>query len=285
MTVEEKEMLLDLLVKKVTTGFDGSDAAEYDRLSTAAGLDDAESFELAAAAIAAAGLGDIEPMPATLRSSLESRADEWFSSAAAEGIAFSAPDDHEEMQQVFTLEPPKMSWTSWLGWVFAAAACVVLAVNIYQTRQQDLTAGVPPTRETPATPDPARAHDELASQPGVIVAEWSAGSKDPELASVAGDVVWSDEKQTGYMKFRNLPANDKSKTTYQLWIFEENQGDKTPIDGGVFDVDANGEVVIPIEAKLKTRKPFLFAVTVEKPGGVVVSKREKIAALAKVTKA
>jgi hypothetical protein len=54
------------------------------------------------------------------------------------------------------------------------------------------------------------------------------------------------------------------------------------VDGGTFDVSATGEVVIPINAKLKAKSPEMFAVTMEKPGGVVVSKREKIVAVAKV---
>jgi hypothetical protein len=41
-------------------------------------------------------------------------------------------------------------------------------------------------------------------------------------------------------------------------------------------------VIIPIEAKLKTVSPKAFAITIERPGGVVVSSREKIAALAPV---
>jgi hypothetical protein len=54
------------------------------------------------------------------------------------------------------------------------------------------------------------------------------------------------------------------------------------VDGGVFDVPQNGEVIIPIDAKIKVQKPTLFAVTAEKPGGVVVSKQEKVLAIAKV---
>jgi hypothetical protein len=84
------------------------------------------------------------------------------------------------------------------------------------------------------------------------------------------------------MRFQGLPANDKRIATYQLWIFDETQDEKTPIDGGTFDISDSGEVIIPINAKLRARNPKLFAVTVEKPGGVVVSKREKVAALAKV---
>jgi anti-sigma-K factor RskA len=104
-----------------------------------------------------------------------------------------------------------------------------------------------------------------------------------EYQHVGGDIVWSDSEQTGYMRFRNLPVNDKSKETYQLWIFDETQEEKTPIDGGTFDVDQNGEVVIPINARLKAKNPKAFAVTVEKPGGVVVSKRERIAAIGKTS--
>ena len=41
-----------------------------------------------------------------------------------------------------------------------------------------------------------------------------------------------------------------------------------------FDVDrATGDIVVPIRAKLRVFEPSLFAITVEKPGGVVVSRR------------
>ena len=56
----------------------------------------------------------------------------------------------------------------------------------------------------------------------------------------------------------------------------------TPVDGGVFDVDSSGSVTIPIDAKLKVDSPYLFAITVEKPGGVVVSSRERLALVAPV---
>ena len=54
------------------------------------------------------------------------------------------------------------------------------------------------------------------------------------------------------------------------------------VDGGVFDVGANGEVVVPIHAHVAAGTPKLFAVTVERPGGVVVSKRERIVVAATV---
>ena len=84
------------------------------------------------------------------------------------------------------------------------------------------------------------------------------------------------------MIFKGLPVNDKSKETYQLWIFQDAELEKHPIDGGVFNVNDNGDVIVPIDAKLRVNGPKVFAITVEKPGGTVVSEREKIVALAKV---
>ena len=115
----------------------------------------------------------------------------------------------------------------------------------------------------------------------VVKAEWKGGNM-PEAPNISGDVVWSDAEQAGYIRLSGLPKNDKTKETYQLWIYDETQDKKTPIDGGIFDITSDGEVIIPIEAKLKAKNPSTFAITVEKPGGVVVSKGEKVAALAPV---
>ena len=52
------------------------------------------------------------------------------------------------------------------------------------------------------------------------------------------------------------------------------------VDGGVFDMpQAATELVIPIHAALPVLSAKAFAVTVEKPGGVVVSGREHVVAL------
>ncbi len=48
----------------------------------------------------------------------------------------------------------------------------------------------------------------------------------------------------------------------------------------MFDVGPGGEVVIKIDPKLHVNQPVLFAVTVEQPGGVVVSDRKRIAVTA-----
>lgn len=78
------------------------------------------------------------------------------------------------------------------------------------------------------------------------------------------------------MRFVGLAVNDPRQLQYQLWIFDKNRDQAFPVDGGVFDITPAGEVIAPITAKLPVGEPMLFAVTVEKPGGVVVSKRERI---------
>jgi len=159
-----------------------------------------------------------------------------------------------------------------------------LAVNIWfsSTKPGPEIAKNPPTPETPRVLTPTEMRDSmLNSTEKLVKASWAAGNV-KELKQIAGDIVWSDQKQAGYMTFRGLPANDASKETYQLWIFDKTQDKATPIDGGTFDVSKDGEVVIPIKATLKAQEPYLFAITIEKPGGVVVSKREKLAALANV---
>jgi anti-sigma-K factor RskA len=85
------------------------------------------------------------------------------------------------------------------------------------------------------------------------------------------------------MRFAGLAPNDRAKWQYQLWIFDKARDERYPVDGGVFDIPANGgDVLIPIRARLAVGEAVLFAVTIEKAGGVVVSGRERIAVLAKI---
>ena len=73
------------------------------------------------------------------------------------------------------------------------------------------------------------------------------------------------------MRLTGMPANDPATSQYQLWIVDSDR-DVNPVDGGVFDIPpGGGEFVIPIDAKLRVSGPEAFAITREKPGGVVVS--------------
>lgn len=110
--------------------------------------------------------------------------------------------------------------------------------------------------------------------------------EDPASRNASGEVLWSDREQRGYMRFRGLAANDAKQSQYQLWIFDDKTDTSYPVDGGVFDIPpGTGEVIVAIDPKIPVKEAFQFAITVENPGGVVVSKRERIPLLAAVPEA
>ncbi len=274
MSDEEKEKVLDLLCDKFVFGLSEDEARELERLGY--DPDEAESIEQT---IAMLGLVDADAeaqMPASLTTKLLRDADEHFGTDSDERPV--------PVREIVIGEGPNRSWFGWLGWAVAAAACLVLAVTLFTRPAGDLV-DVPPTpTPTPGPQEsltPAQQRQKLMeSTPQLVRAEWTKGKM--ENMNVSGDVVWSEEKQVGYMRLVGLPKNDPNRESYQLWIIDSEQDPKTPIDGGVFDVNTEGEVIIPIDAKIKAKNPKAFAITIEKPGGVVVSRQEKLAALAPV---
>jgi hypothetical protein len=162
----------------------------------------------------------------------------------------------------------KSTWPMWTGWA-AAAAVAIWAVS---------GGGSDGAPRTDAAPDGLRA--SLLATSSAVVGWDRAG--DPTGQAAEGDVVWSDSAQAGVMRFRGLAANDASKEQYQLWIFDASRDERYPVDGGVFNVSADsGDVLVRIRPSVPVTKATLFVVTVERPGGVVVSDRSRIALLAK----
>lgn len=168
---------------------------------------------------------------------------------------------------------------SWSGWAAAAAAALVAAIGWWRPLPEPQVRTVEVPVEVPARgPDLT----EVRAAADLIEVPWTA-LEDPAVGETSGgEVLWSNQLQAGYMIFEGLAANDPSQFQYQLWIFDGNQDEAHPIDGGVFDVDAGGRAMVPIDAKLGVTRPTLFAITVEKPGGVVVSSRERLALIAPV---
>ena len=185
---------------------------------------------------------------------------------------------------VIPLESKRKRSTSF-AWVAMAASIVLAAGAVLWATQREpevITVTKEKIVEVPVQPPPvkmptaAAARAELlASAKDVTTLAWTP-TKDPNGASATGDVVWSASAQRGYMRFVGLTPNDLKQIQYQLWIFDKDRDQAYPVDGGVFDVSSTGEVIVPITARLKVNEPVLFAVTIEVPGGVVVSKRERI---------
>ena len=285
MNEQEKVRMLELFSDRAIFGLDEAELAELAELEkNFPELQDASaklshSLEVSAATIGLANLNMSEPMPTHLRAKILADSDKFFASSK-EIVSRSEPQsEEEEFQPTFVFEP-KRSILSWLGWAVAAAACIALAVNIWTTRLQptEIVKNPDPIQTPTSEPSAAQKRQQLLASANKI--QLNLAQPKPDANVITGDVVWDNAKQEGYIRFQGLPVNDVSKETYQLWIGDENQ--KNPVDGGVFNVNEKGEIIVPINANLKIGKPTMFAVTIEKTGGVVVSDLGKLVAIAKV---
>ncbi len=248
--------LEELLIDRATGDLDAEGEARFaEMFATEPGATD-DTYELLVAEMTAAMLEQdgLESMP------------ESVAAAILEGAQDrTAPVDISPA----THRAPRASWPTWSGWLLAAAALIGWLVL--------------PGLRTPAGPPPeptvAQIRDALVSGGSAVQLAWTA-TEDPAAAGASGEVVWSTAEQAGVMTFSGLEANDPSISQYQLWIFDATRDDRFPVDGGVFDVVAGQDVLIEIQAKIGVREPSLFAITVEQPGGVVVSDRERIVLVA-----
>ncbi len=281
------ERLDDLLLERALFGVSAEQESEFERehageLRAAVDGALAREYELAAASVAlAASVGHMQPMSEQLRSKLHAGAKAYFaaressSAADAQATPAAAPRQRSTPRLELVRDPQpaprastgsSASTTANAGWLVAAAAAVAA-----------LFAWWP--RPEPAAPAVGELRTQLLAR--ADVAKLDATGQEQFAPGATGDIVWSNAAQSGFIRLVGAPVNDPKVQQYQLWIFDEAQ--EHPVDGGVFDVSSSGEVLIPIDAKLRVTKPTLFAITIEKPGGVVVSDRQRIAIVAPVS--
>lgn len=303
--------LVELLVQRAVDGLNSSERAELKALLEEEKYVDAGRFEYTAAALLLAG--DVEhsvpdEMPDSLRDRLYSQAEMFEetmsppprqrqrsgqpqvisiagrsrssaptpSGAQPSSMGQSSSMGHPARQQA--RKSSSYALPSQVGW-FAAAASVLIAVVGWWPRMQS---GDQPVAKAPVATVLQQEREKLLAQQGVVQRTWQT-TQDPAASGVTGDVVWDPQSQNGFVRFRGLQANNANQQQYQLWIFDGTRDERYPVDGGVFDIPAGqSEVIIPIKAKLEIRDPALFAVTIEKPGGSVVSSRDRIVVLAPV---
>jgi hypothetical protein len=256
-----RDRLADLLADRALGVFDERDGLELEALLGE--LPDVDEFELdrtAAAIDLAFSGGRFEPMPEAIRSRIVSSA----------GLHVGADRPSAGRGAPAPLHPTPRRRIGYSGW-WAAAACFVLAVAGWWPR---LT-----TEIRPAAPTGDLRAEFLEEIPDAVRRDWKVLSGEAE--GVTGEVIWSQSRQEGVMTFRGLPSNDPAREQYQLWILDEEQNH--PIDGGVFDIDPrSGEAIVTMDPKIAVTHPTGFAVTVEKPGGVVVSDRKRLLLLAQI---
>lgn len=124
----------------------------------------------------------------------------------------------------------------------------------------------------------ARRAAVLANDHQAFHREWKPGPSARD-SHFSGDVVWSHERQDGWLSFRGLPKLDPDHA-YQLWIVDQRR-DGPPVDGGLFTIqNPEAETLVPIHAHLRIEHPVAFVITIEPKNGVVVSKQEQVVAIA-----
>ena len=248
------EHLHALLADRALQGADPAEEAALHCLLQHEPTLDAESFDRAAAALdIALQQGHQEAMPAHLLEKLQ---------ALAANKKPEVQTDKPVIQLATTSPIPKANRRSaiatavvWSGWLVAAV--VLLAMWL------------------PSSPKMLSV-EQLKQQQALVVPGVPGPGKDAK-PSLTGEFIWDSKTQQGYMKLSGFAVNNPEKSQYQLWIFDDKDfTTTTPIDGGVFNITNNKEVLIPIKPNLKVGKPHLFAITIERPGGVMQSKRENL---------
>lgn len=238
----DNELVLDLLADEATVGLTDRDLGVLHTYFAEHPHDDDDGLIAAAAAIDLATLPRVDSAPASLVARLGEQAERQFATTLF------ASSQRETATAV--------RWRR-----YALAAMILIAASGWWFA----ISGSQGAQELPASDQLAMLEAEA---PDVIHAGWTP--KQPGYEKVHGEVVWSDTKQAGFMLLEGLPANQPTSSQYQLWIVDP-QRDAKPVDGGVFDVPTSGEAIVPIHAKLQVSHPNAFAITREKPGGVVVS--------------
>jgi Anti-sigma-K factor rskA len=282
------EATLDLLIKQVIEGLSPAEKRALEALDGAITNKYLQEFERAAAAINLAGTArNTEFLPWPLQTRI-----------AQQAAVFFAENKIVELKTSATAASSTDFFASrrgTLGW-FAAAACLLLAMfGWLRTPQPQMSPiqadatiavtplGPPPVNLAPAKASLAQERAALLARTGSLTVSLDA-TKDPAAAGVSGDVVWDPVTQQGFLRFVGLRPNDPGTKQYQAWIFDAARDKRYPVDAGVFDVSANAsEVIVPIHTALPILMPKAFAVTMEKPGGVVVSALKHVIALGAVT--
>lgn len=194
-------------------------------------------------------------LPRRLRHRLETRAATWIRDECPVASATSAdrPVDHRA---------PALQRAGW----YAAAACLVLALAGWWPRLE------------------SRLPDYALAVTTAEVGRWPWAQESGLQAHVEGEVVWDGARQRGHLTLAGLQPTARAGGQYQLWIFDAARDDRYPVDGGVFDVpEGHGPVTVPIRPAVRVHRPQAFAITLEPVGGVVVSDRRHLMAMARAT--
>lgn len=263
--------LLELLAAESIADLSADEAEELDALRrrvppivdalgrpvTRAGASAVVGTLLAASASGA----DAEPLNAKLRSRLIAQGEAIVGASAAVPAAM----PHR-------LPTGRRTWIGPIGWAGWAAAVVSTTFFVWKVVMNQ-------------PPQPADRLADLLQDTAGTVRIALAPQADPLASGLVGEVIWNRAAQNGFLRVHGLAQNDPAKEQYQVWLVDASRRDgDQAVDCGVFNSTSGfargDDVYIPIYAKLPVGTPVAFAITIERPGGVVTSTRERLLAMA-----
>jgi anti-sigma-K factor RskA len=248
-------------------------------------IDDGMQEQAAAYALGALDAAELPAFETALRADPELRALVRELRAVSEALAGMAPAIEPSpalkerllraIEQPLADAPARRSTPAWIPWGLAAALALVSIGALWRsaelsaqleaqaTRIHELTVGAElarsETSELRLAVEKLRESNRVANFRIALLDSLLAAS--PKTLAVS---VWDNERQDGVFIVRNLKPLPGDKD-YQLWIIDPKY--PSPVDAGVFQVDAQGNGREDFRAKLPIQAAKQFAVTIERKGG------------------
>lgn len=179
----------------------------------------------------------------------------------------------------------RISAWRWAGWSVAAACAVLAGLLWLQVGQRDETVTTLRQQLTATTSQFEAVSAELsgvfrerdALHARVAMLESRRSLDQLRIASLSsqleqasyGFAVFDPAADEGVIEVVNLPELDATKQDYQLWVVDPQY--PHPVDGGVFQVGADGHYRMRFHAKQPVAEVAAFAVSLERKGGVPVA--------------
>lgn len=274
----DHERMKELLAERAIFGLSEAEASELNALLKANPHFDADQLDRIAAMVDLSAVADrVEGLPQHLakrilaeRSGLErhDRGDQ----ASLHALPISAAPARLTLR--------RREVVAWL----TAAACLVLAFCAWMFRSQtgpssQPTGNGPVLSAKDSSPSQsvdskvvrsaaelaiAQMREQLLASATDVLRIKLVASEGEGAVQITGDIVWSGQRQAGFVRLSGLKTNDRAQSRYQLWIIDNNAPGNEFVNGGVFNVDdTTRELILPIQPSHFIRQPRMFLFSME----------------------
>jgi hypothetical protein len=145
----------------------------------------------------------------------------------------------------------------WIVLSFLTALTLV-STGLYLAKHSRLTV-VAKQEQTPLL----QQRDILLQESDILQSNWLK-TLNPLAKKIQGDLIWSSQRQKGFMRFVNLPKLSVQQV-YHLWIYDLESSVKEPISATRFQADPHikKEYLVEIFPEKQVKKPYKFVLTLE----------------------